>query len=47
MKIALVGATGNVGIRLVSELTRRGHRVTAIVYRRHERYDNEGGREWF
>jgi putative NADH-flavin reductase len=25
MKIALVGATGNVGTRLISELTRRGH----------------------
>jgi NAD(P)-dependent dehydrogenase (short-subunit alcohol dehydrogenase family) len=31
MKIALVGATGNVGTRLISELTRRGHRVTAIA----------------
>jgi len=31
MKIALVGATGNVGARLISELTRRGHHVTAIA----------------
>jgi putative NADH-flavin reductase len=31
MKIALVGATGNVGTRLISELTRRGHQVTAIA----------------
>jgi putative NADH-flavin reductase len=31
MKIALVGATGTVGTRLVSELTRRGHQVTAIA----------------
>ena len=31
MKIALLGATGNVGTRLVSELTRRGHQVTAIA----------------
>lgn len=31
MKIALVGATGNVGIRLISELTCRGHHVTAIA----------------
>jgi uncharacterized protein len=31
MKIALVGATGNVGSRLISELTRRGHHVPAIV----------------
>src|ERR1700722_13424614 len=30
MKIALVGATGTVGTRLVAELTRRGHQVTAI-----------------
>src|SRR3984893_1469178 len=32
MKIALVGATGNVGTRLISELTRRGHHVTAIAH---------------
>jgi hypothetical protein len=31
MKIALVGATGSVGTRLISELTRRGHHVTAIA----------------
>ena len=31
MKIALVGATGDVGTRLISELTRRGHHVTAIA----------------
>jgi uncharacterized protein len=31
MRIALVGATGNVGTRLISELTRRGHQVTAIA----------------
>lgn len=31
MKIALVGASGNVGTRLISELTRRGHHVTAIA----------------
>jgi putative NADH-flavin reductase len=31
MRIALVGATGHVGIRLVSELTRRGHQVTGIA----------------
>lgn len=31
MKIALVGATGNVGSRLLAELTRRGHTVTAIA----------------
>jgi putative NADH-flavin reductase len=31
MKVALVRATGNVGTRLISELTRRGHRVTAIA----------------
>ena len=31
MKVALIGATGNVGSRILSELTRRGHAVTAIV----------------
>ena len=31
MKIALVGATGNVGTRILDELVRRGHRVTAIA----------------
>src|SRR5271155_3952642 len=31
MKIALIGATGSVGTRLISELTRRGHHVTAIA----------------
>ena len=31
MKIAVVGATGNVGSRIVAELLRRGHQVTAIA----------------
>ena len=31
MKIALVGASGNAGSRLLSELVNRGHDVTAIV----------------
>jgi putative NADH-flavin reductase len=31
MKIALLGATGNVGRRLVAELRSRGHDVTGIV----------------
>ena len=31
MNIALIGATGNVGTRLISELRRRGHQVTAIA----------------
>jgi nucleoside-diphosphate-sugar epimerase len=31
MKIALAGATGNVGTCLTSELTRRVHHVTAIA----------------
>ena len=31
MKIALIGATGNVGQRLVAEARRRGHEVTAIA----------------
>lgn len=31
MNIALIGATGNVGQRIVAEATRRGHQVTAIA----------------
>jgi uncharacterized protein len=31
MKIAIIGATGNVGSRLVSEALRRGHTVTGIA----------------
>jgi putative NADH-flavin reductase len=31
MKVALVGATGNAGSRILAELSRRGHAVTAIV----------------
>jgi putative NADH-flavin reductase len=31
MKIALIGATGMIGSRVLSELTSRGHEVTAIV----------------
>jgi len=31
MKVALVGATGNVGTRLVKELVSRGHQVTALA----------------
>jgi putative NADH-flavin reductase len=31
MKLALIGATGNVGQRIVAEALRRGHRVTAIA----------------
>jgi uncharacterized protein len=31
MKIALIGATGMIGSRLLAELNRRGHEVTAIV----------------
>lgn len=31
MKIALIGATGFIGSRLLAELTDRGHEVTAIV----------------
>jgi putative NADH-flavin reductase len=41
MKIALVGGTGNVGTRLISELTRRGHHVTAIA-RRAEKLEKQG-----
>jgi uncharacterized protein len=31
MKVALIGASGQAGSRLLAELTRRGHRVTAIA----------------
>lgn len=31
MKIALIGASGNVGSRLLDELLRRGHNITAIT----------------
>ena len=31
MKIALIGASGNAGSRILDELVRRGHSVTAIV----------------
>ncbi len=31
MKIALIGASGNAGSRILAELTRRGHEVTAIA----------------
>ncbi|MCJ2074738.1 NAD(P)-dependent oxidoreductase [Methylobacterium sp. E-016] len=31
MNVALIGATGNAGSRILAELTRRGHAVTAIA----------------
>lgn len=31
MKIALIGATGNAGSRILAELSRRGHAITAIA----------------
>ncbi|MBV9063686.1 MAG: NAD(P)-dependent oxidoreductase [Alphaproteobacteria bacterium] len=31
MNVALIGATGNAGSRLLAELNRRGHTVTAVV----------------
>jgi putative NADH-flavin reductase len=31
MKIALIGASGNVGSRIAAELSRRGHEITAIA----------------
>ena len=33
MRVALIGATGSVGTRILDELVRRGHRVTAIARR--------------
>lgn len=42
MKVALIGASGNVGSRILTELLNRGHEVTGIVrhpekLRRHDR----------
>jgi uncharacterized protein len=31
MRVALIGATGNAGSRILTELVRRGHTVTAVV----------------
>jgi uncharacterized protein len=31
MKVSLIGATGNAGLRILAELVRRGHQVTALV----------------
>ena len=31
MKVALIGATGHVGSRVLAELARRGHTITAVV----------------
>ena len=31
MKVALIGASGNGGSRILAELSRRGHQVTAIA----------------
>ena len=31
MKVALIGASGQAGSRLLAELTRRGHQVTGIA----------------
>jgi len=42
MNIALVGATGNAGSRILAELTRRGHIVTAIA-RNPDRVAAQGG----
>src|SRR6202035_2887719 len=42
MKIALIGATGNVGSRLIAELRRRGHQVTGIA-RHPEKLDRQDG----
>ena len=42
MNIALIGATGNAGSRILAELIRRGHAVTAIV-RQPEKLPAQGG----
>jgi putative NADH-flavin reductase len=31
MEVALIGATGNAGSRILAELSRRGHHITAVA----------------
>ncbi|MEI9964734.1 MAG: NAD(P)-dependent oxidoreductase [Caulobacteraceae bacterium] len=42
MKLAIIGATGNVGQRLVKEATSRGHQVTAISHNAEKLKDLDG-----
>ena len=42
MKVALIGATGNVGSRLLTELIDRGHQVTAISRHPEQHAPQEG-----
>ena len=42
MKVALVGASGNVGSRIVTELLNRGHKVTGIVRHPEKLHPHEG-----
>ena len=42
MKVALVGASGNVGSRIVTELLNRGHKVTGIVRHPEKLQPHEG-----
>jgi putative NADH-flavin reductase len=44
MKVALVGASGNAGSRILAELSSRGHAVTAIA-RHPEKIANGKDRE--
>ena len=48
MKVALIGASGNVGSRILTELLNRGHEVTSIArhpekLQRHDRLDAKQG----
>ena len=51
MKVAVIGASGRGGSRIVEELVRRGHKVTAIARNTEkipagaERHGEEGRRE--
>lgn len=38
MKVALIGATGMAGSKILKELVARGHQVTAIARNRHPCY---------
>jgi hypothetical protein len=37
MKVALIGASGNIGSKITQELVSRGHRVTATARSSHHR----------
>ena len=46
MKIALVGATGNIGREIARQALARGHQVTAIVRRENDLPAELDGASW-